>query len=243
MSARPDTAMILAAGLGTRMRHLTANTPKPLVRVAGKPLIDHVLERLEAAGISRCVVNVHHFADQLQPHIEARKGVPVAISDERALLLDSGGGVRKALAAGLLGPGPFVVHNCDSIWTEGTGTNLDRLSATWDEDTMDCLLLLAPTATSLGYHGRGDFALDALARLRRPAEREIVPFVFAGVSIMHPRLLDGMPDGPFSLNRPWNVAIERGRAYGLRLEGRWMHVGDPDAVAAAEDWIAHAHER
>ncbi len=243
MSARPDTAMILSAGLGTRMRHLTADTPKPLVSVAGKPLIDHVLERLEAAGIRRAVVNVHHFADRLEGHLAARRGLPVAISDERAALLDSGGGVRKALLQGLLGSAPFMIHNCDSIWTEGAGTNLDRLLATWDEDAMDCLLLLAPTATSLGFHGRGDFALDPLGRLRRPAEREIVPFAFAGASIMHPRLLDGMPDGPFSLNRPWDVAIARGRAFGLRLEGRWMHVGDPDAVAAAEDWIAHADER
>jgi MurNAc alpha-1-phosphate uridylyltransferase len=243
MSARPDTAIILAAGLGTRMRHLTANTPKPLVRVAGKPLIDHVLERIEAAGISRCVVNVHHFADQLQHHLEARSGIPLAISDERGALLDSGGGVRKALNDGLLGSGAFVIHNCDSIWTEGTGANLARLLASWDADAMDCLLLLAPTAMSLGYHGHGDFALDSLGRLQRPAERTVVPFVFAGVSIAHPRLFEGTPDGPFSLNRPWDRAIERGRAFGIRLEGRWMHVGDPEAVAAAEDWIAHGQER
>lgn len=243
MSARPRTAMILSAGLGTRMRHLTANTPKPLVQVAGKPLIDHVLERLEAAGIERAVVNVHHFADQLQRHLVTRKGVAVTISDERDVLLDSGGGVRKALADGLLGPDPFVIHNCDSIWTEGAGTNLDRLLATWNEDAMDCLLLLSSTADSLGFHGRGDFALDPVGRLRRPAEREVVPFAFAGVSIMHPRLLDGAPEGPFSLNRPWDRAIERGRAFGVRLEGHWMHVGDPDAVAAAEDWIAHGDAR
>ena len=243
MTARPDTAMILGAGLGTRMRHLTAKAPKPLVRVGGKPLIDHVLARLESSGIQRCVVNVHHFADQLQHHLEARDGLPIAISDERAALLDSGGGVRKALDDGLLGADAFVIHNCDSIWTEGTGTNLDRLLASWDASTMDCLLLLAPTATSLGYHGRGDFALDPLGRLRRPAERTVVPFVFAGVSIAHPRLFEGSPDGRFSLNQPWDRAIERGRAFGIRLEGRWMHVGDPEAVAAADDWIAHAHER
>lgn len=235
------TAMILAAGLGTRMRPLTAELPKPLVRVAGKPLIDHVLDRLEAAGIRRAVVNVHHHADQLIAHLAARVHPAVTISDERDALLDSGGGVRKALAA--IGPDPFVIHNCDSIWTEGTATNLGRLLAHWDEDAMDCLLLLAPTVASLGYHGRGDFALDPAGRLRRPAEREMVPFAFAGVSIAHPRLFDVAPEGPFSLNRPWDRAIENGRAFGVRLEGRWMHVGDPAAIAAAEDWIAHAHER
>jgi N-acetyl-alpha-D-muramate 1-phosphate uridylyltransferase len=249
MSARPHTArhtplhtaMILAAGLGTRMRQLAADLPKPLVPVAGKPLIDHVLERLDAAGIRRIIVNVHHLAEPLIAHLATRARPEIAISDERGALLDSGGGVRKALA--LIGPDPFVIHNCDSIWTEGTATNLGRLLAHWDEDAMDCLLLLAPTVASLGYHGRGDFALDAAGRLRRPAEREIVPFAFAGVSIAHPRFLDAMPEGPFSLNRPWDRAIEAGRAFGVRLEGRWMHVGDPAAIAAAEDWIAHAHER
>lgn len=245
MSARPHTsthtAMILAAGLGTRMRPLTAELPKPLVRVAGKPLIDHVLDRLAAAGIERVVVNVHHLADQMTAHLAGRTRPQITISDERGALLDSGGGVRKALPA--LGPGPFVIHNCDSIWTEGTATNLGRLLAHWDEEAMDCLLLLAPTVASLGYHGRGDFALDPAARLRRPTEREIVPFAFAGVSIAHPRLFEGTPEGPFSLNRPWDRAIEAGRAFGVRLEGRWMHVGDPAAVAAAEDWIANADER
>ena len=234
------TAMILSAGLGTRMRPLTAELPKPLVRVAGVPLIDRVLARLEAAGIRRVVVNTHHLADRLIAHLAARKGTEIAISDERDHLLDSGGGVRKALP--LLGPDPFLIHNCDSIWTEGTGTNLGRLLDRWDEDAMDCLLLLAPMAASLGYHGRGDFALDAAGRLRRPAPQETAPFVFAGVSVAHPRLFDGMPEGPFSLNRPWDRAIALGRAFGIPLDGRWMHVGDPAAVTAAEDWIARAHE-
>jgi MurNAc alpha-1-phosphate uridylyltransferase len=240
MSLRPHAAMILAAGLGTRLMPLTADLPKPMVRVAGTALIDHVLARLSAAGIGRVVVNVHHLADKLEAHLADRRSPEIVISDERGALLDSGGGVRKALDA--LGAGPFVIHNCDSIWTEGPATNLGRLLASWDEDTMDCLLLLAPTVTSLGYHGRGDFALDAAGRIRRPAEREVVPFAFAGVSIAHPRLLAGMPEGPFSLNRPWDRAIAQGRAHGIRLEGRWMHVGDPDAVALAEDWLAHAHE-
>lgn len=231
--------MILAAGLGTRLRPLTAAVPKPLVPVAGRPLIDHVLARLEAAGIPRVVVNAHHLADLLIAHLASRVAPEIAISDERDHLLESGGGVRKALP--LLGPDPFLIHNCDSIWTEGEGANLARLQDGWDEDAMDCLLLLAPTTASLGYDGRGDFSVDATGRLRRRAPQETAPFVFAGVSIAHPRLFEDTPEGPFSLNLPWDRAIARGRAFGVPLDGRWMHVGDPAAVTAAEDWLAHAH--
>jgi MurNAc alpha-1-phosphate uridylyltransferase len=233
--------MVLAAGLGTRMRPLSDSVPKPLVPVAGKALIDHVLDRLAAAGVRRAVVNVHHRADQLVAHLAPRTEPVVAISDEQDHLLNSGGGVLKALPQ--LGTGPFLIHNCDSIWTEGPVSNLARLAACWDESSMDCLLLLAPADSSLGYQGRGDFACDASGRLKRPQPQERVPFAFAGVSIAHPRLFDGAPDGPFSLNRPWDLAIARGRAFGIVLEGRWMHVGDPSAVAAAESWIAATHER
>jgi MurNAc alpha-1-phosphate uridylyltransferase len=236
-----ETAMVLAAGLGMRMRPLSEAVPKPLVPVAGKPLIDHVLDRLAAAGVHHAVVNVHHLADQLVAHLAARSKPRIAISDERDRLLDSGGGVLKALP--LLGPDPFLIHNCDSIWTEGATSNLARLAVAWDGNAMDCLLLLAPAGTSLGYQGRGDFALDASGRLRRPAAQESVPYVFAGVSVAHPRLFEAAPEGPFSLNLPWNQAIARGRAFGIILDGRWMHVGDPAAVAAAEGWISsqHAH--
>jgi MurNAc alpha-1-phosphate uridylyltransferase len=233
--------MVLAAGLGTRMRALGGSLPKPLVPVAGRALIDHVLDRLAAAGVRRAVVNVHYLADQLVAHLAPRPAPLVAISDERGHLLDSGGGVLKALP--LLGTGPFLIHNCDSIWTEGPASNLARLAACWDDPSMDCLLLLAPADGSLGYQGRGDFACDASGRLRRPATQERVPFAFAGVSIAHSRLFDGAQDGPFSLNRPWDLAIARERAFGIVLEGRWMHVGDPAAVAAAESWIAATHER
>jgi MurNAc alpha-1-phosphate uridylyltransferase len=241
MGATFETAMVLAAGLGMRMRPLTEKMPKPLVPVAGKPLIDRVLDRLAAAGVQRAVVNVHHLADQLATHLGARASPRITISDERAQLLDSGGGVLKALP--LLGAGPFLIHNCDSIWTERTVSNLARLAGCWDENTMDALLLLAPAAASLGYHGRGDFALDADGRLRRRGGGESVPFAFTGVSVAHPRLFDGAPDGPFSLNRPWDTAIARGRAFGIVIEGHWMHVGDPAAVTAAEGWINSQHER
>jgi len=241
MGAALDTGMVLAAGLGTRMRALSEEMPKPLVPVAGKPLIDHVLDRLAVGGIRRAVVNVHHLAEMLIAHLAGRAAPQITISDERDQLLDSGGGVLKALP--LLGRGPFLIHNCDSIWTEGAASNLARLAAGWNEDAMDCLMLLAPAGTSLGYHGRGDFALDAEAHLRRPGPQENVPYVFTGVSIAHPRLFDCAPAGPFSLNRPWDRAIAGGRAFGIVLEGRWMHVGDPAAVAAAEGWISSQHER
>ncbi len=241
MGAVLEAAMVLAAGLGTRLRPLTEKMPKPLVPVAGKPLIDHVLDRLAEAGLPLAVVNVHHLADQLTAHLAARTVPHVVISDEREHLLDSGGGVLKALPQ--LGPGPFLIHNCDSIWTEGEVSNLARLAGCWDETTMDCLLLLAPAATSLGYQGRGDFALEASGRLRRRGGAESAPFAFTGVSIAHPRLFDGAPPGPFSLNRPWDTAIARERAFGIVLEGQWMHVGDPAAVAAADGWIHSRHER
>jgi N-acetyl-alpha-D-muramate 1-phosphate uridylyltransferase len=236
-----QTAMVLAAGLGTRMRPFTDSMPKPLVPVAGKPLIDHVLDRLATAGARRAILNVHHLADQLVAHLAARTQPQITISDERDHLLDSGGGVLKALP--LLGPDAFLIHNCDSIWTDGAVSNLARLGECWDAEAMDCLLLLAPAATSLGYHGRGDFTLNPSGRLRRPEAEERVPFAFAGVSVAHPRLFDGAPAGAFSLNRPWDQAIARGRAFGIELDGRWMHVGDPAAVAAAEGWINSQHER
>lgn len=240
MGATLEAAMVLAAGLGTRLRPLTDKMPKPLVPVAGKPLIDHVLDRLVEASVSRAVINVHHLADQLTAHLAPRATPRIAISDEREHLLDSGGGVLKALPQ--LGPGPFLIHNCDSIWTEGEASNLARLAGCWDETTMDCLLMLAPATASLGYQGRGDFVLEASGRLRRRGGEHSAPFAFTGVSIAHPRLFDGAPSGPFSLNRPWDAAIARGRAFGIVLEGHWMHVGHPAAVVAAEGWIHSRHE-
>ena len=235
MSATLETAMVLAAGLGTRLRPLTDKLPKPLVPVAGKPLIDHILDRLAAAGVRQAVLNVHHLADLLEAHVASRAAPRIAISDERAHLLDSGGGVLKALP--LLGSKPFLIHNCDSIWTEGAVSNLARLAACWDETTMDCLLLLAPAASSLGYHGRGDFALEPSGRLHRRAGEESVPFAFAGVSIAHQRLFEGAPQGPFSLNRPWDAAIARGELDDRSGDLRKL-IGRPttplrDAVAAA----------
>jgi MurNAc alpha-1-phosphate uridylyltransferase len=235
MPAQFATAMVLGAGLGTRMGH--NSLPKPLVPLASKALIDHVLDRLAVAGVKRAVVNVHHKADQLEKHLAQRRAPTIEISDERARLLDTGGGVRKALAR--LGPGPFLIHNADSVWIEGVGANLAQLTRAWDDARMDCLMMLALASTSVGYHGRGDFAFEPDGRIRRRrVEQEIVPFAFTGVSIAHPRLFEKSPDGPFSLNVVWSQAIAAGRAFGVRMDGTWMHVGSPDALAQAEACLA-----
>lgn len=238
MSAKITTAMVLAAGLGTRMRPLTDQMPKPLVPLKGKPLIDHVLDRLADAGITRAIINVHYMADRLEAHLARRTSPKIEISDERGILLETGGGVVRALPR--LGADPFIIHNSDSVWIEGMGQNIARLIDAWDPDRMDSLMLLALGATSLGYEGHGDFAMDASGKLARRREGCEVPFVFTGVSIAHPRLFEGAPEGAFSLNRPWNAAIERGRLYGIRMDGLWMHVGTPQSVIEAEQWIDRA---
>lgn len=234
----PRSAMVLAAGLGERMRPITDTIPKPLVKVAGKPLIDQVLDRLAAAGVETAVVNVHYLADELTRHLAGRKDPRVVISDERGKLLGTGGGVVKALP--LLGKGPFFHLNSDSIWVEGVRSNLQRLAAAFDPASMDALLLLAPSATSIGYSGRGDFAMTADGRLRRRAEREVVPFVYAGVAVLSPKLFAGAPEGPFSLTTLFDRAAEAGRLHGLRLEGLWMHVGTPESIGLAETAITES---
>ncbi len=224
--------MVLAAGLGTRMRPLTDRIPKPLVPVAGKALIDHVLDRLADAGVARAVVNVHHMAEQIEQHLAYRTRPQIVISDERGLLLGTGGGVARALPQ--LGHAPFFHINSDTIWIDSVQPNLARLAETFDPDTMDALLLLAPTAGSIGYAGRGDFAMAPDGRLQKRPEQEVAPFVYAGAAILSPALFTGAPSGEFSLTALFDRAAGAGRLHGLRLEGLWMHVGTPEAVAAAE---------
>ena len=224
--------MVLAAGFGVRMRPITDRIPKPLVRVGGRALLDHVLDRLVAAGVERAVVNVHHFADQIERHLADRRRPAIILSDERDRLLDTGGGVVKARDK--LGDAPFFHINSDTIWIEGVRPNLDRLAEAFDPGRMDALLLLAPTATSIGYEGRGDFSIGPHGRLAPRAEREVVPFVYAGVAIFAPALFDDTPDGPFSLNLLFARAAAAGRLHGLRLDGIWIHVGAPSAIAEAE---------
>jgi len=224
--------MVLAAGLGTRMRPFTDKLPKPLVKVAGKPLIDHVLDRLAEAGVDRAIVNVHHLADQMQHHLARRSRPQIVISDERGLLLGTGGGVKKALPQ--LGDAPFFHINSDTIWIDGVKPNLARLADAFDPVAMDALLLLAPTTGSIGYSGRGDFAMAADGRLRKRAEQEVVPFVYAGAAILSPALFKSAPDGELSLTTLFDRASQARRLHGLRMEGLWMHVGTPEAIALAE---------
>ncbi len=238
MAWRPEAAMVLCAGYGKRMRPLTDHVPKPLVPLAGRTLIDHVLDRLIDLGVTRAVVNVHYLANQLADHLETRSQPHIIISDEQETLLDTGGGIVKALPA--LAADIFLVHNSDSIWLEGGQRNLAALAAAFDADRMDCLMLLAPAATSIGYAGHGDFDLQADARIVRRARNASAEFVFAGVSIMRASMLHGRAPLPFSLNAPWDEAIAAGRLYGMPLEGTWMHVGTPDALQEAEEYFNRA---
>lgn len=235
MSA-PTDAMVLAAGLGTRMRPITDVKPKPLVEVGGKTLIDHVLDKLAEGGLAKAVVNVHHHADQMEAHLAARSAPAIEISDERETLLDSGGGVVKALPR-LSGDAIFIL-NADTFWLDGASRNIARMKAVWDPARMDALLLVAALTASVGFDGAGDFFLSQDGRLRRRPEREVTPFAYAGVAIMSRKAFEGAPEGPFSLNRLWNQAIEADRLFGLRLDGLWLHVGTPQAILEAEEAIA-----
>ena len=235
MAVHPTKAMVLAGGLGLRMRPLTLDRPKPLVPLAGRPMLDHVLDRLGAAGIDTVVVNVHYLADQIEKHVKGRTSPKVIISDERAQLLDTGGGVAKALAK--LGPEPFFICNADSVSLPASTASLTRMMAAFDPERMDCLMLLATAANSVGYDGIGDFFLTPDGILRRRGEREIAPFAFTGTSLAHPRLFRDAPKGPFSLNRLWDRAMDEGRLHGLRQDGLWMHVGTPEALAEAEQML------
>ncbi|MEM5581520.1 nucleotidyltransferase family protein [Roseibium sp. AS2] len=230
---RPSKAMILAAGLGKRMRPLTATTPKPLIEVNGQALIDHGMDRLKAAGVKSCVVNVHYLADLVEVHVRRRTDMETVVSDERARLLETGGGIKKALP--LLGDEPFFQLNADTCyWIEGVKPNLEHMIDAWDESRMDALLLIAETVKSVGYYGRGDFDMARDGALTRRPEKAVTPFAYAGAAILHPRLFVGAPDGPFSMNTLFDRAIENGRLFGVQMEGLWLHIGTPEAIAAAE---------
>ncbi len=233
MSVKPAKAMVLAAGLGLRMRPLTDRIPKPLVPVAGRPLLDHVLDKLGDVGVTEAVVNVHYLGDQIIQHVAARRRPRVIISDERNHVLGTGGGVVKALP--LLGDAPFFHVNSDTMWIDGVRSNLMRLAETFDPARMDILLLMAPTASSIGYGGRGDYAMLPDGALRARREHQVVPFVYAGAAVISPAIFANAPQGEFSLTKMFDAANEQERLFGLRLDGVWMHVGTPEAVAAAED--------
>lgn len=232
-----DTAMVLAAGLGKRMRPLTASQPKPLVRVAGRALIDHALDRLADAGVARAVVNVHYLADALEAHVLARRAPRVTISDERAHLLETGGGMAKALAQL---PDPFFSLNSDNIWLDGPRSAFADLSAAWDPAAMDALLLLVPHIRAHNFDGQGDFHMDALGRLTRRRPGRIAPFIFTGIQLVSHRLMRDAPEGAFSTNLLWNRAIAEGRLYGVSFTGQWFEVGTPAAIPPTEEALRRA---
>lgn len=233
--------MVFAAGMGTRMRPVTDNLPKPLVRIGGRTMLDHMLDRLGEAGVARAVVNMHYRADQIEAHLEGRVSPAVTLSDERSRLLDQAGGIRRALP--MLGSDPFVICNTDALWIAGPRPNLPRLFADWDPERMDVLLLVAEVATSVGVDWAGDFHMDPEGRLTRRRESDVAPFVYAGVGIMKPQSFADLTDGtPVRLAPFFFDAAEKGRLYGTRLEGQWLHVGTPEAIAEAEAAIAASVE-
>lgn len=236
--AVPRTAMVMAAGLGKRMRPLTATRPKPLVEVAGKPLIDHVFDRLRSAGVERAVVNVHYLADVLEAHLVHRvKGIEIAVSDEREQLLETGGGLVKA--RDLLGDEPILCVNSDNLWIDGPIDAIVQLASMWDAARMDALLLLVPLAKAHCHPGRGDFHLDARGRIvKRRAPGRLAPFVYTGVQILNPAIIRDTPEGPFSTNLFWQRAIDDGRAWGVVHEGLWFDVGNPRAIGVTEALLA-----
>jgi MurNAc alpha-1-phosphate uridylyltransferase len=229
----PHTAMIMAAGLGKRMRPLTATRPKPLIEVSGKALLDHVLDKLRTAGVKRVVVNVHYLADALEAHLATRgHGLEVVISDERKLLMETGGGLVKA--SPLIDSEPFLALNSDNLWIDGPADTIKLLASQWDDSKMDALLLLVPQARALGHKGMGDFHMDRAGRIRRRQRSHVAPFVFTGIQIASKRLLRDAPDGPFSTNILWDRAIEDGRAFGAVHQGLWFDVGTPQSIRFTE---------
>mgnify|MGYP001149228777 FL=1 len=237
MSPIPSKAMVLAAGLGTRMRPLTEKTPKPLIEVGGKKLLDWGLDSLERAGVAEAIVNIHHLPDRMRAHLAKRTAPHIVISDETERLLESGGGIVKALP--LLGPGPFLVLNADTFWVEDGAPNLSGLALAWDDARMDILLMLAEMDKATGHSGRSDFLLGADGRLVRSGG-DPAGLIYAGAAIVHPRIFAGAKAEPHSLNRYFDLTAAEGRLFGWRMRGRWITVGTPEAIPAAEAAVAAA---
>ena len=235
----PSQAMILAAGLGTRMRPITDKTPKPLVKVNNRTLIDHVLDRLVEGGVSQAVVNLHYFGDQIERHLGLRDEPAITFSWEQEQLLETGGGVGKVLDQ--LGEIPFWVVNSDSLWLNGPTDMMTRMCQVWDDSRMDGLLLLHSTVDAYGYDGTGDFNAEADGKLTRRLENEVTPWLFTGIQILHPRLFKDAPDGAFSLNVLYDRALENGRLFGMVHDGEWFHVGTPEGLGDAEKYMKYRY--
>ena len=239
-AAVPEVAMVMAAGLGKRMRPLTASRPKPLVEVAGRTLLDHCFDRLRAAGVRKAVVNVHYLADVLEAHLKNRvSGIEIAVSDERDRLLETGGGLVRAMPQ--IDADPFLVVNSDNLWVDGPVDTLRLLASAWDDERMDALLLLVPHARAHCHNGQGDFHMTAAGRLRRRKPGAVAPFVYTGIQMISKRLLAGeLPDGPFSTNILWDRAIAAGRCFGVAHQGLWFDVGAPPNIRKAEEILGLA---
>ncbi len=233
MATFPKTAMVLAAGLGQRMRPLTNTIPKPLLKVAGKPIIDYGLDHLRAAGVARAVVNKHYLPEQIEAWASSVTNPRMMVSDESDAVFETGGGIQRALP--LLGPEPFFVLNSDCFWTDSGTPALQRLSEMWDDVQMDCLLLLADPAQTTGYQGKGDFVIGNDGRLTRQNHQALA---YIGGYIVHPRLFSGVAEGRFSMNLLWDKAIATHRLFGLKHEGHWLHVGTPEAIGQAEAFLS-----
>ncbi|MDB5672031.1 MAG: nucleotidyltransferase family protein [Alphaproteobacteria bacterium] len=234
----PEVAMVMAAGLGKRMRPLTATRPKPLIEVAGRTLLDHSLDRLRAAGVRKAVVNVHYLADALEAHLNNQvQGIEIIVSDERDELMETGGGLVRALP--LIDADPFLAINSDNLWVDGPVDSLKLLASSWDDDRMDALLLLVPLSVANCHKGQGDFHMGPDGALRRRKPAGVAPFVFTGVQMVSKRLFEGgVPDGPFSTNLLWDRAIGKGRLFGLAHQGLWFDVGAPSNIKAAEEMLS-----
>ncbi len=228
-------AMVLAAGLGTRMRPLTLDQPKPLIEVAGRSLLDRGVDTLARSGVSHMVVNKHYLPDQIEAWAARRNDLDITVQDETGLLLDTGGGISQALP--LLGDEPFFVLNSDSFWVDGSVPALQRMTTLWDDRQMDCLLLLSGKTRSVGFDGPGDFEMNTQGQLSRRSG-DTAPLVYAGAYMVHPRLFADAPDGAFSMNLLWNQAIANRRLYGMEHDDWWLHVGTPAAIKDAEDRLA-----
>lgn len=241
----PKSAMVLAAGLGLRMRPLTENRPKPLIELAGRTLLDRALDHLVIAGVGRAVINLHYLGHMIETHVSERPAPAIEFSREDDLLLETGGGVAQAL--GLLGPAPFFVVNADITWTDGATPALQRLGSAWREKDMDALLLLHPVGKATGYDGVGDYQCgmspndtvnDQSGFLVHRRDNPSAPYVFTGVQLLHPRLFADAPSGPFSLTRLYHAAEEAGRLHGIVHDGDWHHIGTPAGLAEAEDILS-----
>lgn len=230
----PTTAMVLAAGLGQRMRPLTDTKPKPMIEVDGRPLIDHTLDRLVDAGVGRAVVNLFYLGEHIRAHLERRDDIEIVFAEETERL-ETGGGVKNALA--LLGDEPFYVANADTFWLNGPLDALQRLAHEWDGEAMDALLMLHSTVDAYGYTGRGDFTCEPDGRIDRRPEMGIAPWLFTGVQILAPQLFEPSPEGAFSLNVLYDQAIERGRLYGMIHDGEWFHIGTPEGLDLVEGYL------